>query len=1486
MGNVRKWLRRLLKALGALVAALLVLAVAGFIYVRWQFNGRNLATFIANQLNPRIVGRIEIGSVEWPASAVLRPRAVPVTIRNVKIWDEAGELVLEVAHATAEVDGWEIIRPGWIHEAYGDIRARHVRVKEGRAVVRQLPSDDPLRSKIGLIHAFQPRVPPAPDAPLLPGPIYDVRDVTLEDVDLLLDFFTWKADVRGIALAGGTLWRSDRDPLTIDFLFDLKPRAREGTLWLGAEREHRFDLEDVVAARFGAFPDRPHDLQWDVTAATVEGARVACRGSLTDLYDPDPLAGGVHGFHLRAENAGGLAARHSEGHATGADAAVTFTIDGDYATGLKMRVVAERFDVHPEPGGALVLRPDTPPLPSPHVVRAVATYDDLAQDGRVEELVVRAMGGEARIGGLFDLTDPARPYFDLDVEIGPDLRLGPWLPPEALKLAGAEFGGRVKLSGVPDNLTASKMDVHLGRARARGEIHWHDGVADTEGLELDVPEVAATGRVRGGVNTRTNRIEKFSFRLDVRRLAPWLRRFRVPLVARSGTAQGTVRGTVDRPLVDASVTAAGVPVADRVDLRLAYSPGALEVKQLASGALGGSVTATGRLRLGRRPSIERFDARGRDLDLSRVPGLEALLGGVGEFRVDAEGPLDRPRARLGADVRRFAVGGEPLGDVTLEVAADERGLEIVGLELGNGRGGTLFAKGRVGYDTTLALGVGVRRLPLATLPGVSGDPELRLGGDATLDVDVAGTLAAPSVEGVLTLARVAMGDTLFGGAKIALTDAGQGRVRFEGKLFQGKFQVDGLARLLPPFDATITVRFKRVEIDEFTTLLSEAYGTRGWVTGSVELRLAGGLHASVRLGEVRLEVDGEDERGRVRPVEVVNLDPVAIEYDGVTARLLEPVRFRGPTGGFTVEGSVGERALDVGVRGKVELKLLEFFTRRWFDHTHGVAEVDVRLFGHPAAPKVLGSLVLKDAGVKPRGQDAEIAVRAGGIQLSNAAVDLSGFELVVDDQVLTVSATLGLEDWAPTTISGEIHGRLAARLLEIVAGRYFSGAGGSAAIDVTIRGRADNPDIDGVLTFDRDFEASPRGLRREVVLTRGGTISFSNKEIRFVKVRGRVDEGKLALNGLVRLYEWRLVDMDVTLDVDGLAHQVPGVLSVEMNTHFRLVGDADELQLRGRVEVVDGRYYERYRFLEQAFIPERTRERETPFWKGKPLFESLRLNLAVKTSGTFLVNNNIAQEMVLTGDLVITGTPPDPRFDGRITVEEGRIKLPIAQPLFQVQSGNIHFSPYERVIEGTTVDLLADSDYTDRDERNHKVHLSLKGPLSRVRVDLWTDTGLNFAQTIFLISLGQTGDDLREQARGDVDPGTTRETTGGVSTIGGQSGAATAVDRVLKDLASDYISLLVEAPLKQVTGIDCVRLEVGSESSLLYLCKRLGRSVKLEADVEQGYRGASRLRGGLSLRLTDHFSLVGDLQQRTPENDAEPVENRSRLQLKWRWVIP
>jgi autotransporter translocation and assembly factor TamB len=1463
-------------------ALLLALLVGAFIYVRHQFNGVRLARFVTDEiLNKQFLGRTQVESIDWPITAIFDLRHVRATVREVHVYDPHNKLVLWLPSVTAEVDAWELIKPKWLG-GKGDIVVHRLDVPRGFCdVTQQLDYSSIYGVETGFIAAFTPRLPLPKGKAFhtrpagFVGPIIDLHNATLHHIDLNLDMLGWHARANDIDTTAW-LWLSQRDPAHPQFLFalpvDPDAPARIGAAEITIDGVDTFQVHDASLHEFGQLPRAPAEMVWKLDAITDDGARVATHGSL----GLEPPGHENVDFDLTASHIDGLVRRYSDGLGGGDDAHVTLGIHGQAADStLSVRVEHVDLDAH-------AIAPGAPPA---RLEVAALSWRMGREDADLTELHLDLLGGSVRGAGNLDIS-MGLPTFVLDLKLDPALDLSPWLPRQALQLAGrGTLSGKVRVYGSVKDVWANPIDLQLGRAHAQGAINWTQKTGEIlpVGLRVDVPETGASLRASGSVNV-IKRTLALGFHASVERLAPWLQRLHAPALASAASATGLISGSFDAPRVSAQVSADGVPWTGRAEARLDYSPGQLTLKELRAAPLGGTLVAGAKLRLGGKQAyIDEAWASVANLALAKIPGLGKILGGTGSIELTVLGTVEQPQVAVAAVASDLTVSGEPLGKLEAELRTDEDGLTIDRFQLATADA-SLLASGTVGYQGDLDLSLDVARLPLASLPGLADERGLGVDGTASLKLRIGGTTRAATASGMLGLAGVAFGQTMFGAGSVNVASPAPGTVHFGGKLFQGKFVVDGEATLIPPYKVSARVDFKRVEIDEFTSVAA-ALGVHGWLSGHVEVALADKLRLSLRITELHASVDGYDERGRPTPVPVEAVGEIAVEYDGVTARLLEPARLKTPEGEFSLEGSAGAKALDVSLHGQVQLALLEAYTRRYVDKVQGVARADLRVTGTPAAPQVHGTLALTDVHVAPRGVETEVVVPLGTLTVSNSSIDVDGLAIEVDGHRLDVNGSLTLVGLKPKKIDAHLSGRIAAELLAIVAGEQVADTSGSAPISVSVTGDLANPNIEGTLSFDSPFNVSPRSLRREINLGEG-RIVFKNHMLTVEGVRGSIDDGTISVDGTLRLADWKFAGIEVQAKLSAFKHRIPGVLELEANLDVHLYSIGNQLHLTGQAEIIDGRYLQEFR-ITKLLVPVRTSERSVPFWVGVPMLEKMSLKLNVTTTGNFAVATNFAN-LQISGNVTLLGTPADPRLTGQVRVEEGTLHFPAIRPTFDVEGGTVLFSPMQQAAEGTSVDVSGRSLYVDRDERQHNVRMHIYGRLNRLIFDLSTEEGLNAAQTLVLISAGRTSDEVRQQARGEsgqvVPRDTSNSNTGGGVSSDSSSVAGTA-DRLVKDFASDFLAVMIEEPLKNKTGLDCMRLEIGTESSLLYTCKKFGRLGRVEAEGEYGYQGRSRVKAGFSTKMTNRLSLSYIIERRPLQTFDEENTTQQSFELKYRWTV-
>lgn len=1499
----RKWpgLARRIALWGAALLAVLVVVAA--VVARVFFHGDRLAALIENELNARFRGRVEIQSVEWPWRAL--PKAatggwVEVEVRGVKVYDWFGDLVLDVPYARAKLDAHPAMF-GRHDFVFDDIYA-----PGGYVLIREeeepYPENEHDQFVVTLVSAFYANKPPNPNAPKKPSSTFDLRSFRVEQVELALDFPTFTGVFHGAA-GGGWLFRADPTGHKQDqrFSFQLTDAtAPEGSVEILGARELQF--RDVHVPRVGKVgdPAAPRmadvapDLTWEATAVTPEGADVTITGGMFAYWNTPE--GGTYDILVTFRNAGALLARVSDGVARGPSAVATITVEGNRRAPVYRGTVTDAELAVP-------MGSDDPlALTVPAVT---ASWASATRTGELTDTVVRGQGGELRASaryGFASLADDAAFTYDVDLAIPVAIDIGRWLDPDTRRIAGTELSGRAHARNIDDGVRIDDVDVRLGAARARGVVEYTaDGVLRADGLRVDVGKTWARA---DGLVRLTERTLELTVRFTSDDLPRWLRRFDQPAIARAAGGTATVRGTFDEPTVpSADVWARGVPVVGTARGRVSYGGGRLRVPELTARPFGGTVRASAELALDGAPRIVDARISGTDFDLAAIDGDGDWLSGTGRFSAQAEGPLSAPTATFVGEVDELHIAGDEYRNFLLTGGADAAGFSSVQLHVDRARGGRLDVTGTVGHDGAIDGVVSAREIPLHSLPfAPREDGKPIAGGVANVELQLSGTTDAPTADGDLQIAKAWFKNSFLGAAELSLERIGLGRMRVWGMAFQGALGVDGELATAPGYEARLDLVFRRVELDQFFPELAAEYGVHAWMSGTLRnliVRPGAPPSVQIELTELVVVMDNEDARGRPRPLRVRNLGPIAVEYDGVTATLLSTAQLRGPTGDFQLEGRASLDALALRLEGTVDVALLQPYLREQFEESRGVVNAAVDITGTAADPLVTGVLDVEQVNLRPLGQDAQVRIPAVGddfpeiarIEVTNDQLTFTGFSVDVVDEitnevsVLELTGTVGLDQFKPARWAVIADGAVAGKLLLVLLPDQLSAASGSAEVQINLTGEQAMPRVNGVVIFDRDnpITFTPRALRREIVLNTG-EVSFTDQLVEFISVGGTIDDAGLLtdLSGEISMEDWAPVDVDVKLSAEALPYRIPQTLELDLNIDgLRIVGSAEGLEISGAFDIIDGRYVQRFNPLLDALRPERVEESEPPFYENVPLLANARLDLTVTTGGGFAIDNNIAN-VELDGTVNITRTPRDPRIDGEIRVERGAFKFQGMRARFTRTEGTIQFSRFETIPDGTPfVSIRSEADYQDSRGDEHVVVLVLEGTLPSLDWDLFTtNTGLNKAQTFSLIATGRTADETRALvgdepvARGPGELGGTRSTAS-------QEGTFSAADQLFKDLAGDFLAVLIEDPLKNFVALDVIRPEVNTSAVGIHVEKNFGRNTRLIGEWERTLRGETRLLRG-EHRLTQGWSIEAEWLYQDFEDDVEEDTNRQGVQFIFR----
>ncbi|HET9626383.1 MAG TPA: translocation/assembly module TamB domain-containing protein [Kofleriaceae bacterium] len=855
--------------------------------------------------------------------------------------------------------------------------------------------------------------------------------------------------------------------------------------------------------------------------------------------------------------------------------------------------------------------------------------------------------------------------------------------------------------------------------------------------------------------------------------------------------------------------------------------------------------------------------------------------------------------------------------------------------------------GRVTVPAHLAGVVKLTDLPLALIDELRGKPGANaVGGLASLTAQIAGTASAPQVQGTLQILRAWLASGFLGDAQITVlptTVRGVPGLALAGSALAGRLAISGSIGTAPPFPVEVTLSGQRIEVDPFLDLKAGSDPLQIWASGSVTVRAElGGTslkqadpEAWIELSELTVQLDHrasdgritplvmriKDQRGRARNALSIHATPAAYELAcrDAKAKISQcSTVLETPAGDIEIAGHAETGQVEITAHGDLDIAKLRVLLDQQFDYVAGRVALDVKVAGELAKPKIsveLGLGAEHPIRLRPVGSDTVITAAHGQILLANDSLGFNGVVVQArddrhaDDQgELTLGGNIKLDGVTPTQWGLILKGKLAGKLLQVIAPSVFAQTDGLIDIDGSLNftGKGKKPVINGSLLFDH-LSAIPRAVHRELTLqshfdandeaNQYGTLDISTVDDagRLVdnagdhpiykfdidRLNGSIDDGRLSnIGGTLQLRDGEITKAEVALDATSIPFRIPQTLDLALsadNVRIALASKDANWRVTGTIAVVDGAYLRNFEITDTIQAIGTNSAPSTPFWEVYPKIGNADLDLSLVVQ-RFAVKNNAAAIEFHADQMTISGTPRDPRLAGQIRVTHGEFRIPLTRASFTRTSGSVDFSE-NQAASNPELHLQSEADYRDLSGQDHVITATIGGTLRLLTWDLRTSTGYNKSQTLSLLLLGRNPDQLR-RSLGDQTLGS--DPTRVDPTTNPSSGFA---DQIVKDLAGDWVSGLLGGSLTKLTGLDVLRLEIGVGSIGVHVEKKVLENAKLLGDAEQTIRGTTiKVQG--ELKTPYEIRLQGGYLNQNYYDPAEQDITDYNLKLAYRVFIP
>ncbi len=1315
-------LRRLLR-LGTLALLVVILLLGAAWLLREPLFGDWLRGRIEQELTTALGGRYRVGRLGGTWLTNLEVHG----LETLEASPDGAITLLAFERLDVALDPFELLGDGPI------AMVRSVRLAGGRLEVdldRPQPDDDaPAESPLDLLPRVLPRLDLQLDVGVRTGgetlrvrgmevTALDGRTIRLQATDLALparfggggalagridweprERLRWRSDtpLSGLVLAEASYARGDR----------LAARL------LLAGGRLRVSLDEGVAHAEG------RSLAWERLPPWVHGL----------LPDDVTLpARGSFGFDLDAEALAPLAvrARLEGSNWTWADhrieylqVAATHSDDATVVELLQITADAGRVDardVRLEPErpylvgrvGALDL--DVPDLarfigdlPRPVAVRVRARTDDAATL-HIDSFEAKSGASVLRAHGRATLpADPAA-WRETALALALDARL------EDLSLPDFELTGRVDVKGraggtlrTPEGSLTVQGNNFSAQGRAVAQLAAEVDLAWPRLAVRTLRVQSAPGRVSGEADLGLEpfAVERAQLDLDVPDVAGFLALLPATLPAVSGGVRGTVRGSWrgGRPAGQAEVrvrnlVVEGTRIGD-VELDVTAADGRVRASRIVADTPWAKGTLSANVDLdGETARIETLDVRvdGHAVQAA-APFDVAWAGGVFEARdvnLRAAGGTVAGRVRLGT----FIEGRVALRDVDLAALP-------VALPIG----------GRVS-------GVVERSADLLRV-------ELESEALAFRDRRASLKLVLTQDAGSLVLERL----RLDGGATLSLEGSGSLPWRVEG---------ESLVR--QPAAPDLRIKGSLASVAELTELdvsqlLFELRGTHTGLVLDLEAARVRAKTGAPLEGRVRARAELAQDGTRVR----AELNPVSGGRVGLDLRT---------SGGLTWDDVLAwqpyvDALADGTVEGRVDLTVPDLAP--WARLLPDVVSVagrlesgfaisgpirDPHLRGSVSLDTVTGTLDKK----LPSLRDAAVRLEADGRRVQIA--ELRGR---VGNAPFRASGTVQFDEQLSRLIEGaQVDARVQAEIPDmnllvrfLPDLRFLEGRG---ALDLRLRGRLLDPDIEGTLTLaDLGGQITPSMPS----ITQGrARIRLAGRTLTVEELRGELGYAPFSLTGTLELPRGGAAGRaDLRFEGRNVLLLRNRDLRVRADANLTVVGPLDALVARGRLQVTRALYSKTMNLFGGGARASARDERLQLFSIREGPLSTMRFDVAVEADDSIRIRNNVIRG-AFSARLTLRGTGKVPEPGGRIWFRDTLVKLPYSS--LKVDQGELNFppdDPFDPRLQARARTRM----------KGYDLSVVVQGPLSDLSVQVSSVPALPQDDAVLLLTTGATRTQLEEE---------------------------------------------------------------------------------------------------------------------------------------------
>ena len=499
------------------------------------------------------------------------------------------------------------------------------------------------------------------------------------------------------------------------------------------------------------------------------------------------------------------------------------------------------------------------------------------------------------------------------------------------------------------------------------------------------------------------------------------------------------------------------------------------------------------------------------------------------------------------------------------------------------------------------------------------------------------------------------------------------------QLEEGRFQLETANASLALQDITAkNVKLGNLRVDTVAhnrTLSAKVSGVvhEAPVNGVVEMQLAGDLPARGNLNLGRLDLSVLD--ALLKEGHSVSIPFASVPFNGYLH------------GGFTFEGPM----LHLG---------------RLRTHAH----ID-RLQVAPRTETKAATFLLENE--QPIVLDA-----------ANGVVSITSFELTGRDTKLVLTGSFPYLVQQPFNLTAD--GSIDLALMRLF--RPEIQAAGECQLSATVGGTLRQPKIEGLIQIRRGLFYPNTNNLPDGLSGVNGTIKFDGNRATIERLTARSGGGEVSVLGFISFGNNAPVVYRLEAQAAGVRIRYAGGISVTGNSNLRLTGTSASSLLSGTITVTKvtlNPNTDLGSLIAASSAP-------TPMPVGKQDFASgLQLDIHVESAANMQVNTSLSEDIEAEIDLRLRGKPSYPSLLGKISANQGTIKIFGAN--YAINRGEVSF------ITPVKIEPVLDLDVQTQ-ARGISVDITVSGTPGRLNINYRSDPPLQPRDIIALLAVGRAPD--------------------------------------------------------------------------------------------------------------------------------------------------